>query len=142
MNKLIAAVLIFLLFFEFFGCAALREKFAKAAGLETMQLVAVNPRYDDNGELLTAQYELHWNGRECEQFGGVFENGAMGKLFGLALYPGPSGKYGTDRVFLAGGESPEDWLIWNYGEPMGAFILCKEKTVTDIPDGFVPFGSE
>ena len=143
MSKLMSLVLSFLLFFDFFGCAALRENFAKVAGLEMMQLVAVNPQYDDNGELLTCQYELHWDGREYEPFGGVFGNDAMGELFGLALYPGPSGRYGTDRVFLAAGQKPEEWLIREGGGfMMGFYMFFKEKSVTDIPDGFVPFGTE
>ena len=137
MGKLTALVLSFLLFFDFFGCPALRVKFAECAGLEMMQAIMVNPRYDENGDLLTCQFELHWDGREYEEYG-FADYESIGNLFGLTLRD----KGSCDRVFLVAGERPEDWLIWNYGEPMSAFILCKEKSVTDIPDGFVPFGSE
>ncbi|MCL2495478.1 MAG: hypothetical protein FWE98_07485 [Oscillospiraceae bacterium] len=135
MNKLIAAVLSFLIFFNFFGCAALRVKFAEKAGLELMQAAMANPVYEENGELLTCQYELRWKGREYEAFG-IAETEHIGKLFGLTDMASHM------RVFLVADQSPDDWLIWVFGDFMGVWLLCKEKSATDIPDGFVPFGTE
>jgi len=135
MGKLTALVMSFLLFFDFFGCSALRVKFAEKAGLERMQAVAV-PQYDENGEAAGEKYELHWNGREYEWFGFVSENSMVGELFGL-----------TDmahyrRVFLVADENPEDWLIWCFGDFMGVWFLCKEKSVTEITDRFAFFKEE
>jgi hypothetical protein len=135
MNQLIAFVLSFLVFFDFFGCAALRVKFAQCAGLAVTQAVMVDPQYDENGELLTCRYELHWDGREYEEYG-FADNESIGKLFGLTDMPGSS------RVFLAVGQRAEDWIVWGRGDLMGWFVLCKEKHVTVIPDGFVPFFME
>jgi len=136
MSKFVAFILSVLLFFNFFGCEALRVKFAKKTGLALMQAVVVNPQYDENGGLLTCQYELHWNGREYEAFGNIIENESVGKLFGL------TDMNGSDRVYLTVGEKPEEWLIWAMYQPMGLFLLYKEKNVTAIPDGFVPFETE
>ena len=133
MSKFMSFVLSFLLFFDFFGCAALRAKFAQCAGLEMMQTVMVNPVYYE-GELLTCQHELHWKGHEYEQFGRGEEY--IGKLFGL------TDRGGMDVVYLAVGQKPEEWLVWEQGGLMSWFDLYKEKSVTEIPDGFIPFTNE
>jgi len=132
MSKLTAFALSFLLFFDFFGCTALRVKFAEKAGLEMMQSVIVNPVYDEGGDLLTCQFELHWDGREYEMFvfADLTDSEIVGKLFGLTDHSG------SDLVYLAVGQKPEEWLIWSMAQPMGIFVLYKEKSVMDIPDAF------
>jgi len=136
MTKFMSFVLSFLLFFDFFGCAALRVKFAEKAGLENIQVIMVNPQYDEDGKLFTCDYELHWNDNVYEKFGTVSENSMAGKLFGL------TDMNGSTRVFVAADQSPEDWLIWVFGDFMGVWFLCKEKNVAEIPDGFVSFMNE
>jgi len=143
MTKFISYVLSFLLFFDFFGCAALRTRFAEKTGLEMMQAVMVNPVYDENGDLLTCQYELHWKGREYEPYDFGFwadftGTEYVGKLFGLAVHS----RGGTEQVYRAAGQKPEEWLIWSQAQPMGFLLLYKEKSVTEIPEWIVPFGSD
>ena len=133
MSKFISFVLIFLLFFDFFGSAALRVKFAEKAWLALVQEVMVNPVYDENGDLLTYQHGLHWDGRGYEEFGiNVNSNISMvGKLFGL------TDMRGSSQVFLAVGQKPEEWLICQHGGTMmGFYVLYKEKSVTEIPEDF------
>jgi hypothetical protein len=129
MGKCVSFFLSVLLFFDFFGCAALRVKFAEKAGLEMMRAVMVNPVYDEKGELLTCSFGLHWDDREYEAFG-FADNKHIGELFGLTINLGG----GTDLVYLAAGEKPEEWLVWSIAQPMGFLALYKEKSVTEIPE--------
>ena len=132
MSGFVSFVLSVLLFFDFFGCAALRVKFAECAGLEMMQAVMVNPQHDENGALFTCQYELRWDGREYEEFASadLTDSEYRGRLFGL------TGSPGSDLVYLAAGQKPEEWLIWSVAQPMGIMLLYKEKSVTEIPESF------
>jgi len=98
----------------------------------------VNPVYDENGELLTCGFELHWKGREYEEF--VFadftDSEYRSKLFGLTDKPG------SDEVYLVVGEKPEEWLIWSVAQPMGIMLLYKEKSVTEIPEWIASLEAE
>jgi hypothetical protein len=136
MCKITAFILGVLLFFDFFGSYSLRAGFAKIAGLEMLEVVRLNPQYDEVGELLTYDTELRWNGHRYahvvsspEVFTGVVDDDKrVGHLWGLTPCPG------SDQVFTVVGFRPEEWLFWLVATPMGFYILYKEKKVTEIPE--------
>ena len=117
MKKILIAVLIIVLFLGFVFWKFDVGFFIGKPKLQEMSFTA------DGGATLI------WQDRNYKPYG-IPDSVLIGDAFGKVK----NEKY--MRVYLCWDQDPEEWLILVYSTVMSEYMLYKEESVTEIPDGF------